>query len=192
MTYGVDATAAVIREFGRTELVDDISAVSVEVAKMSLGFPIPKKFDFEPDYAILIPISAHSQKHFNLKMDLLNSTLKKINEKVKRKAIMVDFNYLAAILGEGVRCFADLPDVVIPLVEYSGLTWVGSYAPIHNLEKLMEGGEKIFKKYNVPAFIYMKSMKNSKYGIWRPIVRYKKRRSTRCAWNCWKWDFNME
>lgn len=174
MTYGVDATAAVIREFGRTELVDDISAVSVEVAKMSLGFPMPKKFDFEPDYAILIPISAHSQKHFNLKIELLNCTLQKINGNSKRQAIMVDFDYLSAILGEGVRCFADLPDVVIPLVEYSGLTWVGSYAPIHNLEKLMEGGEKIFKKYKVPAFIYMKTMKSSHYAIWRPIIRYKK------------------
>ncbi len=38
----------------------------------------------------------------------------------------------------------------------------------------MEGGEKIFKKYEVPAFIYMKTMKRSHYAIWRPIVRYRK------------------
>lgn len=174
MTFGTDATAAVIREFGRAELVDDISAVSVEVAKMSLGFPTPSKFDFEPDYAILIPISAHSQKHFNVKLELLNEILVSINKRVKRKAIMVNFDYLSAILGDGVRCFADLPNVVIPLVEYSGLTWVGSYAPIHNLEKLMKGGEKIFEKYKVPAFIYMKTMKSSHYAIWRPIIRFKK------------------
>ncbi len=76
MTYGVDATAAVIREFGRTELVDDLSAVSVEVAKMSLGFPMPKKFHFEPDYAILIPIGAHSEEHFNIKLKLLRGKLR--------------------------------------------------------------------------------------------------------------------
>ncbi|MHA1111553.1 MAG: FAD-binding oxidoreductase [Promethearchaeota archaeon] len=174
MTYGIDATAATIREFGRTELIDDLSAVSVEVAKMSLGFPMPKKFDFEPDYAVLIPISAHSEKHLQVKLELLKETADKINAQVKGRIILTDFDYLSAILGDGVRCFADLPNVVIPLVEYSGLTWVGSYAPIHNLEKLMEGGEKIFKKYEVPAFIYMKTMKSSHYGIWRPIIRYKK------------------
>ncbi|MBN2157676.1 MAG: FAD-binding oxidoreductase [Candidatus Lokiarchaeota archaeon] len=174
MTYGGDATAELIREFGRLELIDDLSAVSLEVAKMSLGFPTPKKFDFEPDYAILIPISAHSQKHFKIKMELLNEALKIINNRVKRKIILTDFNYLSAILGEGVRCFADLPNVVIPLVEYSGLTWIGSYAPINKLKPLMEEGEKIFKKYQVPAFIYMKSMKGSHYAIWRPIIRFKK------------------
>jgi hypothetical protein len=174
MTFGIDATAAVIREFGRTELVDDLSAVSVEVAKMSLGFPMPKKFKFEPDYAILIPISAHSKEHFDIKLKLLKEVLDDINKRSQRKAIMVDFDYLSAILGEGVRCFADLPNVVIPLVEYSGLSWVGSYAPIDRLDKLMEGGEKIFKKYQVPAFIYMKTMKGSHYGIWRPIIRFKK------------------
>ncbi len=174
MAYGIDATAAIIRDFGRTELIDDLSAVSVEVAKMSLNFPMPKKWDFEPDYAVLIPISAHSEKHLQIKLELIQDVVKSINERVERNIIITDFDYLSAILGEGVRCFADLPDVVIPLVEYSGLTWVGSYAPTPNLEKLMEEGEKIFKKFEVPAFIYMKSMKGSHYAIWRPIIRYKK------------------
>jgi len=174
MTYGINATVEIIREFGRTELIDDLSAVSVEVAKMSLDFPMPRKWDFEPDYAILIPISAHSQKHLQVKLELLQDVVKLINKRVERNVILTDFNYLSAILGEGVRCFADLPNVVIPLVEYSGLTWVGCYAPITNLEKLMEGGKKIFEKYEVPAFIYMKSMKGSHYAIWRPIIRYKK------------------
>jgi FAD/FMN-containing dehydrogenase len=174
LMYGSKACAEAIYEFGRTELIDDLSAVSLEVPKMSLGVPMPKMWDFEPDYAILIPISAHSEKHLQVKLELLQDVLKKINQHVKRKVIFLDFDYLSAILGEGIRCFADLPAVVIPLVEYSGLTWVGCYAPIDKLEKLMDGGEEIFKKYNVPKFIYMKSMKGSHYGIWRPIIRYKK------------------
>jgi FAD/FMN-containing dehydrogenase len=38
----------------------------------------------------------------------------------------------------------------------------------------MKGGAEIFRKYEVPTFIYMKTMKGSHYGIWRPIIRYKK------------------
>lgn len=173
---GAEKTAEFIRELGRLEIVDDISAVSVEVAKMALDQPVPKKFDKEPDFPIIIPISAHNKKHFSVKVELIEDLIKKLNNKYDdgSKIQMTDFDLFASCVGENVRVFRDLPGVVTPLVEYSGLTWVGTYAPPESLGPLISEGRKLFEKFGIPTFIYMKTMKASHYAIFRPIVRYKK------------------
>lgn len=173
---GAELTAEFIRELGRLEIVDDVSAVSIEVAKMSLGYEIPKKFDKEPSFPIIIPISALNKKHFEVKRELIEDLIKKLTskEEYKGKLQLTDFDEFAACVGDGVRVFRDLPAVITPLVDYSGLTWVGTYAPPENLGPLINEGTELFKKYDIPTFIYMKSMKASHYAIFRPIIRYKK------------------
>ena len=84
---------------------------------------------------------------------------------------MIEFTKL---LDLRLRCHYDLPNLILSLYEYSGLTWFGSYAPTHKIEKLIRKVDGLFQKHEVPAFIYMKSMKGSHYGIFRPIIRYKK------------------
>ena len=175
VSYGSEPTAEFVRELGRLEIVDDISAVSVEVAKMSLGIAKPKRFDKEPDFTILIPISAHNENHLKVKKDIINDLISKLNKKDGKINIQITkFDTFASCIGKGVRVFKDLPGVVTPLVEYSGLEWVGCYAPPENFGPLIEEGTKLFKKHDFSRFIYMKSMKASHYGIFRPIVRYKK------------------
>ena len=171
---GADLTAEYIREIGRLELVDDISVVSIEVAKMVLGIPEPKRFENEPAYPMMFPISAHNEKHYQVILGLINEVTKKIEKKYNKKIQLMDFDEFASIVGESVRVFADTPAVITPLYEYSGLTWVGTYAPLENLGSLIKETAELFKKYDIPEFIYMKSMKSSHYGIFRPIVRFKK------------------
>ncbi|MBD3354144.1 MAG: FAD-binding protein [Candidatus Lokiarchaeota archaeon] len=167
-------TAEFIREIGRLEIVDDISAVSVEVAKMALGDPTPVKLDSEPDFPVILPMSAHNEQHYQVKVDLVNQCIKKIEKKYNTTIQCTDFDYFAACIGDDIRVFADLPNVITPLVEYSGLTWVGTYAPPDNLEPLIDETAQVFIKFDIPMFIYMKSMKSSHYAIFRPIIRYKK------------------
>ncbi len=171
-----DATAEFLRESGRLGIIDDNSAVSVEAAKMSLNVPEPESYENEPEYCMTIALSGQNQKHYNIKCELIQNLADKLNniDKYRNKIQLVDFNHFAAVIGDGCRVFFDLPSVVTPLVEYSGLTWVGTYAPPENLEILMTEGKKIFKKYNIPPFIYMKSMKYSHYALFRTIVRFKK------------------
>lgn len=173
---GAEKTAEFVRELGRLEIVDDISAVSTEVAKMALNQPVPKKFEKEPDFPIIIPVSAHNQKHLDVKIELIEQLISKINDKYNDGSIiqLTDFDLFASCIGENVRVFRDLPGVVTPLVEYSGLTWVGTYARPDKLGPLIADGAKLFEKFDIPTFIYMKSMKASHYAIFRPIVRYKK------------------
>jgi FAD/FMN-containing dehydrogenase len=60
--------ASVMREVGRTDVIDDISAVSVEVVKMAAGIPEPKKFPGEPFFTVMFSISAKTKNQFNARM----------------------------------------------------------------------------------------------------------------------------
>ena len=172
--YGYEVLAEFMRELGRAEIIDDISALSVEGANMSLGIPTPTKNSEEPDFGLLIAVSALTQKHLEAKYEILQDIVKKINQKHGDKVLIADFDTIASVIGEGLRVFYDLPSVITPLVEYSGLTWFGSYAPPEHLGVLLEKGTAIFHKYNFPPFVYSKIMKSGHYAIFRPIIRYKK------------------
>jgi FAD/FMN-containing dehydrogenase len=171
--FGLTDIATVMREVGRTEIVDDISAISSEVVKLTVEVPEPTKFHGEPDFAALFPISAKTENLLNAKIEILFDTIERL-KKEGTKISLVDVDEFAKIFNLRVRCYIDLPSAVLSLVEYSGLTWFGSYAPTHKLEKLIEKVDLIFHKHNIIPFIYMKIMKNSHYGIFRPIIPYNK------------------
>nr|MDO8108915.1 FAD-binding oxidoreductase [Candidatus Sigynarchaeota archaeon] len=172
--YGFENTAELMRELGRAEIADDVLVVSVEVAKMLLGIPTPIKIPEEPDFAMLIQLSALTQKHLEAKYEIMQCILAKVNQKHGNKIFLTEFDAGASIVGESFRFAYDLPAVVTPLVEYSGLTWYGSYAPPEHLGVLLEKGTAIFHKYNFPPFVYSKIMKSGHYSLFRPIIRYKK------------------
>jgi len=173
VTFGLTDVASILREAGRTEVVDDISAVSIEVVKMTVEIPEPIKYPGEPDFAALLVISAKTKKQFEAKQEILEQTIDVLNKEGKN-IVLADVDEFSKLFSLRVRCYLDLPAALLSLVEYSGLTWFGSYAPSHNLEELIEKVDKIFHKHNIPSFVYMKSMKSSHYSIFRPIMRYKK------------------
>ena len=173
VVFGLPDIGPVIREVGRTEVVDDISAVSIEVVKMTIELPEPKKIPGEPDFAALFSISGKTESLFKAKAEYLKQTVEDL-KKQGIKILLVDVDEFSKLFSLRVRCHLDLPAVILSLVEYSGLTWFGSYAPTHKLEKLIPKVNDLFLKYDVPPFIYMKIMKHAHYGIFRPILRYKK------------------
>jgi len=173
IVFGLPDIAPVIREVGRTEIIDDISAVSIEVVKMAVEVPEPVKIPGEPDFAALFSISGKTESLFRAKEEYLELTIEKLKKK-GIKVLLVDADEFTKLFSLRVRCHLDLPAVILSLVEYSGLTWFGSYAPTHKLEKLIPKVNDLFIKYKVPPFIYMKIMKHAHYGIFRPILRYNK------------------
>ena len=173
IVFGLKTIGPIIREVGTTEVVDDISAVSTEVIKMTVEIPEPEKYPSEPDFAALFSYSGKTKKLLEAKEEIISEKIKELKEK-GNKIILVDVDEFAKLFNLRVRCHLDLPAVLLSLVEYSGLTWFGSYAPTHKLETLIEKVDNLFHKFDVPSFIYMKSMKSGHYGIFRPIIRYNK------------------
>ncbi len=174
IAFGLTDIAHVLREVGKSEVVNDISAVSCEVVKMTVEIPEPQLYPEEPPFVAILPITAKTELMYKAKEQLLVSTINKINQDHNTKIILTDFDDFTKIFNLRTRCYYDLPAVILSLVEYSGLTWFGSYAPTHMFDELIVKVREIFLKYKVPPFIYMKSMKYGHYGIFRPILRYKK------------------
>jgi len=173
IVFGLPNVAPIMRDVGRTEVVDDISAVSIEVLKMTTELPEPKKIPGEPDFVVLFSISGKTESLIRAKEEYLEMTIENL-KKQGIKVLLVDADEFTKLFSLRVRCHLDLPAVILSLVEYSGLTWFGSYAPTHKLENLIPKVNDLFLKYKVPPFIYMKIMKHSHYGIFRPILRYNK------------------
>ncbi|NHJ24492.1 MAG: FAD-binding oxidoreductase [Candidatus Lokiarchaeota archaeon] len=171
--FGLTDLAPFLREVGKIDIINDIAAFSVEVAKMEVGIPEPVKYPEEPYYTAVIPISAKNEEHLNVKLNLLNEIVEKLNHQ-GTNIHLIDYNEFSKLYDLKARNIYDLPSQILSLHEYSGLTWFGAYAPTDKFEELIEKTDKIYKKHGFPPFNYLKIMKGGHYGIFRPIFRFKR------------------
>ncbi len=171
--FNLEDVGVICREIGRTEVIDDIALGSIEIVKMCCGIPEPKIFPGEPRMMSISTITAHTENQYKAKKEIYLNIIEKFKQQSIR-IYSIDFDEFVKLFNLRLRSLVDLPSMVLSLFEYSGLTWFGSYAPSHKIEELSKKVDKLFKKYNVPLYLYMKSMKYSHYCIFRPIIRFDK------------------
>jgi 4-cresol dehydrogenase (hydroxylating) len=171
--FGLTDIAPFLREIGRADIINDIAAFSVEVAKMEVGIPEPVRYPGEPSYTAVMPISAKTEKQMEAKLEILQNIVDDLNKK-GTNIHLIDYNEFSKLFNLKARNIYDLPSQILSLHEYSGLTWFGAYAPSHQFEELIERTDTLYHKHGVPPFNYIKIMKGGHYGIFRPIFRFKK------------------
>ncbi len=172
--FDFEDIAEVLREVGRSETVNDISLFGTQAIKLTVEVENPEIFPEEPRFVALMPMSAKTEYLFNAKVRYLKEIIEKLNEQ-GRKIILADLDKFVKLFDLRLKCAYDLPDVVLPAVSKSGLTWFGSYASLEKFEILLEKVSEIFEKHNYKSpILYGKSMKYSHYGVFRPIVVYNK------------------
>lgn len=174
LVYGNEACGTVVRELGRTECCEDVSAISSEVAKMTFGLENPPKYDEEPDFAVFISMSGNTKELLDAKVNYVKETFDNLKKASNYRITLTNFATFANLLGEKFATYYDLPTVILPMVEFSGITWIGTYANPDNAGILFEKSKEIFKAYNRPPILFMKSMKASHYCVFMAISRYKK------------------
>ena len=77
-------------------------------------------------------------------------------------------------MGEKFTNFYYLPSVITSLVQWNGVSWIGSYASVDKTGELFAKCKKIYEKYKKTPVIFMKSMKSSHYCAFLAAVRYDK------------------
>ncbi len=174
LIYGDKECADLVRELGRTECCEDVSAMSSTIAKMTFGLENPPIYEEEPDYAMFISLSGNTLELLTAKVNYIKKIFNQIKEKGNRRIFLTNFSTLANLLGKKFTVYYDLPAVMLPMVEFSGVTWVGTYASPDKIETLFEKCHEIFKNYNRAPLLFIKSMKASHYCIFMAILRYKK------------------
>ncbi len=174
IAYEAKDIAAVLRDIGKSETVDDISLFGTQAIKLVADIENPRVLPGEPKYATMMPMSAKSKELLDAKSNYLKKVVGDLNKQGHR-IILVDFEEFSKIFNLKIRCGYDLPAVILPTVLESGLTWFGSYAPTHKFEILYERMSEIFEKHDFHSpIMYGKIMKSGHYGIFRPILPYNK------------------
>lgn len=174
IVFGLTDVADVLRDVGRSEVVDDMSIFNIKAVKLNIGIENPKKFPEEPNFVVIMSMSAKTEDLFDAKKKFLFEIIDNLNKKGK-KIVIADFDDFSKLLSLKVRVAYDLPAVLLPTVLKSGITWFGSYCPTHKFEVLIEKIDEIFRKYDYHSpIIYGKIMKYAHYGIFRPIIPYDK------------------
>ncbi len=171
--FGLTDVAPFLREIGKADIINDIAAFSVEVAKMEIGIPEPKRYPGEPPYTAVMPMSAKTEKQMEAKLEILENIIDDLNKK-GTNIHLINYNEFSKLFNLKARNIYDLPSQILSLHEYSGLTWFGAYAPSHKFEELIEKTDELYHKHDVPPYNYIKIMKGGHYGIFRPIFRFKK------------------
>ena len=169
--FGETEVGAFMREVAKADIVDDIVAFSIEVAKMEIGVPDPKRYPEEPYFSAVLPFSAKTNKMMEAKLEILEGIVKDLNQKGMNIHVM-DYNEFSKMYDLKARTIYELPAVILSLVEKSGLSWIGTYCDSSKFEHLIEKTDELFEKFNVPPYIMLKCMKQGHYGIFRPIVRF--------------------
>jgi len=168
--FGLTDLGPFLREVGRADIVNDVAAFSVEVAKMEVGIPEPVRYPGEPFYTAVMPMSAKTENQMNAKLEILNDIVENLNKK-GTDIHLIDYKEFAKLFGLKALNIYNLPSQILSLHEYSGLTWFGAYAPSHRFEELIEKTDALYHKHGVPPFNYLKIMKGGHYGIFRPIFK---------------------
>ncbi|MFX1477797.1 MAG: FAD-binding oxidoreductase [Promethearchaeota archaeon] len=171
--FGLTDIAPFLREVGRADIINDVAAFSIEVAKMEVGIPEPKRYPGESTYSAVIPMSAKTEKQMEAKEEILFNIIAALNEK-GTDIHVINYNEFSKLFNLKARNIYDLPSQILSLHQYSGLSWFGAYAPSNKFEELIEKTDELYKKHDVPPFNYIKIMKGGHYGIFRPIFRFKK------------------
>jgi len=174
LAYGGEECAELVRVFGRTECCEDVSAMNIEIVKMTMGLLNPPKFEKEPDYGIILSLSANTLELLNAKVNYIKEVFEKVKKESKKMMKLTNFGTFVNLLGEKFAIYYDLPTVITPMVEFSGTTWVGCYASTDHAGVLFDKCYEIFKNNNTEPLIFMKSMKSSHYCVFMAISRYKK------------------
>jgi len=173
LVFGMRETAKVLREIGKSEAVEDATMFCIESIKMIFEDYKTEKFPGEPDFVLLMPISAKTKKMMEAKEEILFDVVNKMRENGINVKVL-DLEEFAKLFSLRARCAIDLPSVVLPVNVSSGLTWFGSYAPAHKLEELIEKTNEIYHKYNFSPMIYGKTMKSGHYAVFRLMINFNK------------------
>ncbi|MHA1148379.1 MAG: FAD-binding oxidoreductase [Promethearchaeota archaeon] len=173
--YDPENCAAILREFGRSECCEEVSTITLELAKMGFDIKKPIKYEKEPDYVVMIGLSAPTKELLIAKVNYLKHIFEQERQKAKDKRMfLTNLDTFVNIIGEEFSVYFNLPNILTPLYEYDGLTWVGSYVNPEKLGTMMKKSYELYKKHDVGPIIYAKSMKASHYAVFRPIARFHK------------------
>ena len=160
-TDDVDTTFKFMRRISRTQVLDELTAVSFDVTKMLFGQKPPfKKSPNEPEFMQMLEVSGNTREEVNAKVEVVKGVMKALG--VHR--------------GVSISTMMDLPQTLSTLLDFrgGGLTWIGTYGPTANLEEGTKRAYELCDRYGFSRLIYTRSMKGGHFAVLRFLLPFNK------------------
>ncbi len=177
LSFNVEETYKFVKTLTHLEILNDILFMSIETVKMIAGVPYGKAkyLEGEPRWVCLLDFSANTKLEYEAKLDMINTAFKKLKE-VDPKANMTNLDVMEKFYGKKVGDIKNLPVTIGPMLEYGGLTWMGTYMTTKT-EAVVNGIKTAFDlidKYRFEKCLYSRSMKGHHYFAFRFLLRFSK------------------
>jgi glycolate oxidase len=166
-----------VKRISRTEILNDLLLISMETLKLIQGVPIgeAKHLEGEPRFSAILDFSSNTELEHKAKFELIKSMLKEY-KKDDPKIVFSSVESLGKAMGGVVNDVLNLPMTIAGMLEYGGLTWVGTYFPTKT-ESVLAGAKKAFeiiRKHNFETCLYCRSMESHHYWAFRFLLRFDK------------------
>ena len=175
--YDLAAVYNFVRNVTHMEILNDLLLFSIETLKMVIGMPYGEAVfnEADPPWFVLLDVSANSQKELDAKLELIENAVVELNKEDPR-AFQTTLDILAGMFGPAVGNVKNLPITISGMLEYGGLTWVGTYMTTKavTVVKGVWTAFDIIKKYGFETCLYTRSMRGHHYFAFRFLLRFDK------------------
>lgn len=171
------ATYEFVRKLARSDIMNDILLMSIETIKMVLGVPLGQAvlLEGEPRWATVLDFGANTPKEYEAKVEIIENAVKEL-KKVDPKVTYSAVDLAVKLFGPKFEAFQKLPMTIGGMLEYGGLTWVGTYMT-SSPATVVEGVHRAFdliEKYKFEKCLYTRMMKGGHYYAFRFLLRFSK------------------
>jgi len=177
-----------IPEISKTDLIQGDFHFSFETVLMMGGMahPIRELTENDPKAISGIYTTAYNKKDLKIRMKLINEIALKASTDPKKPIQLMPIS----VLGKW-KTILDLPmrkDVLANFLQHrggikedheqlsSGMSWVGTFAPVSSFQTGYQGGYRIMKKHGFTPFIFTKLMDSGHFMVIRYLLPFAKPR----------------
>ncbi|MBI4704332.1 MAG: FAD-binding oxidoreductase [Deltaproteobacteria bacterium] len=177
LAYSTHAAFEAMRRLVRTELCDDIGALSWPTGKMMLGVghPHPVPDEGEPRYFLYVDLSAELPEEMAYKKKVLCRVTAELTREGHGFEPPLDVGTLVR-LNPAMDKFASFPTDLDFLTDHpgGGLTWVGTYGPLSRFDDAADAGAAIMVRHGLAPVIVSRAMKGGHFGVLRFLATFDK------------------
>ncbi|MHA1276704.1 MAG: FAD-binding oxidoreductase [Candidatus Helarchaeota archaeon] len=166
-----------VKKVTRYGILDDLLFISTETIKLIYGVPYGQAvhLEGEPRWGSYLDFSANSPKELEAKEELIQNAFKEL-KKEDSKAALASFDAIAKMYGPRLADVQKLPITLKGMVEYGGLSWIGTYftTKTETVVKAVDTAFDIIDKFGFEKCLYTRMMKDSHYFAFRFLLRFSK------------------
>ncbi|MCE9584434.1 MAG: FAD-binding oxidoreductase [Planctomycetes bacterium] len=174
MGYDVRAACALVRDFVREDICDDIGILTWPVAKMLFGELRPTwREPGEPLVMTYVDVTSNRQAEMDLRESILAEVLETSRKSGARWEGPLDVRDLIKI-EPAFRKLAEFPTRLDFMLDHpgGGLSWVGTYGPTSRWEEATELSCRIMVEHGFPPIAVARPMAQGHFGVLRLIETF--------------------